>query len=29
MSYVQYVSGVDAHAGRAITAGLGWPFELQ
>lgn len=29
MSYVQFVGGVDTHAGRVITAGLSWPFELQ
>ncbi len=26
-SYVQYVSGTDTHAGRAINAGVSWPFE--
>ena len=29
MSYVQYVSGEDTHAGRVITAGFSWPFERQ
>ncbi len=27
MSYVQYVSGEDTHAGHVITAGFSWPFE--
>jgi hypothetical protein len=26
-SYVHYSGGTDTHAGRAITAGLSWPFE--
>ena len=26
--YLHYVSGTDTHAGRAITAGVSWPFEL-
>lgn len=26
-SYVGYVSGTDTHDGRAITAGISWPFE--
>jgi hypothetical protein len=26
-SYVHYVSGTDTHVGRAISAGLSWPFE--
>ena len=25
--YVHYVSGTDTHAGRAINAGVSWPFE--
>lgn len=29
LSYVQYVGGTDTHAGRAITAGMSWPFELR
>lgn len=27
-SYVEYVKGTDAHAGRAFTAGVSWPFEI-
>lgn len=27
-SYIEYVSGTDSHAGRAVTAGISWPFEL-
>jgi hypothetical protein len=27
-SYVEFVRGTDSHAGRALTAGVGWPFEL-
>jgi hypothetical protein len=26
-SYVGYVSGTDTHQGRAINAGVSWPFE--
>jgi hypothetical protein len=26
-SFIQYANGTDTHAGRAITAGLSWPFE--
>jgi hypothetical protein len=26
-SYVHFASGTDTHVGRAITAGLSWPFE--
>lgn len=26
-SYVHYLSGTDTHVGRAVTAGLSWPFE--
>jgi hypothetical protein len=29
VSYVHYVTGEDTHAGRAITAGLSWPFQLR
>lgn len=29
VSYIHYLSGTDTHAGRAITAGLSWPFELR
>lgn len=29
VSYVHYVSGTDTHAGRVITTGMSWPFELQ
>jgi hypothetical protein len=28
-SYLHYVSGTDTHAGRAITAGISWPFLIQ
>ena len=28
-AYVRYVGGTDTHAGRAITTGLSWPFELR
>jgi hypothetical protein len=27
-SYIAYVSGTDSHAGRALTLGVSWPFEL-
>ena len=27
-SYIAFVGGTATHAGRAITAGLSWPFEL-
>jgi hypothetical protein len=27
-SYIAYVRGTDAHAGRAVTGGISWPFEL-
>jgi hypothetical protein len=26
-SYIHYAGGTDTHAGRAITAGVSWPFE--
>ena len=29
VSYVEYVKGTDAHAGRAFTAGVSWPFEIS
>jgi hypothetical protein len=28
-SYTAYVAGTDTHAGRALTAGISFPFELQ
>ena len=28
-SYVAYVSGTDSHAGRIVTVGVSWPFELR
>jgi hypothetical protein len=28
-SYLAYVSGTDSHLGRAITAGVSWPFEIS
>jgi hypothetical protein len=28
-SYIAYVGGTDTHAGRAFTAGISWPFELD
>ena len=28
-AYVRYVGGTDTHAGRALTMGLSWPFELR
>jgi hypothetical protein len=28
-SYIYYLTGTDSHAGRAITAGVSWPFELS
>jgi hypothetical protein len=27
VSYTHYVSGTDTHVGRALTAGVSWPFE--
>src|SRR5262249_6563488 len=27
-SYTTYVSGTDAHTGRALTFGVSWPFQL-
>jgi len=27
-SYLSFVQGTDTHAGRAITIGISWPFEL-
>jgi hypothetical protein len=29
VAYVHYVSGTDTHAGRALTTGISWPFELR
>ena len=26
-SYVHYADGTDTHVGRAIQAGISWPFE--
>ena len=28
-TYLAFVSGSDTHAGRAITTGISWPFELR
>ena len=28
-SYLAYVSGTDSHLGRALTAGISWPFEIS
>ncbi len=28
-SYVEYVSGTDAHTGRVFTVGISWPFEVR
>jgi hypothetical protein len=28
-SYNAFVSGTDTHAGRALTVGVSWPFELS
>ena len=28
-SYIAFVSGTDTHAGRALTIGVSWPFELS
>lgn len=28
-SYVAFVDGTDTHAGRAVTVGISWPFELR
>ncbi len=28
-SYVEFVHGTDSHAGRAFTAGVSWPFEMD
>jgi hypothetical protein len=27
-SYIAYVGGTDTHAGRAVTAGVSWPFRI-
>ena len=27
-SYIEFVDGTDTHDGRAVTIGLGWPFEF-
>jgi hypothetical protein len=29
VSYITFVSGTDTHAGRALTVGVSWPFELD
>jgi hypothetical protein len=29
VSYVAYVSGTSTHAGRAVTLGVSWPFQLS
>jgi hypothetical protein len=28
-SYIYYLTGTDSHAGRAITTGVSWPFEVS
>jgi hypothetical protein len=28
-SYIDYVSGTDAHAGHVFTVGVSWPFEID
>ena len=28
-SYFQLLQGNDSHGGRAITAGVSWPFEIR
>jgi hypothetical protein len=28
-SYIAFVNGTDTHAGRALTIGVSWPFELS
>ena len=28
LSYVELLRGTDTHAGRAIAAGVSWPFEI-
>jgi hypothetical protein len=28
-SYVAFMEGSDTHAGRAMTTGISWPFELR
>jgi hypothetical protein len=28
VSYIQLLRGTDSHGGRAITAGVSWPFEI-
>lgn len=28
-SYIGFVSGTDTHAGRGLTMGVSWPFELR
>jgi hypothetical protein len=27
-SYLAYASGTDTHAGRAVTFGISWPFQV-
>ena len=29
VSYIQLLRGTDSHGGRAITAGVSWPFEIS
>jgi hypothetical protein len=29
VSYLAFVSGTDTHAGRAVNAGITWPFEIH
>ena len=28
-SYIHYLKGTDAHAGRVVTVGVSWPFEIH
>ena len=28
-SYVHFADGTDTHAGRAISFGVSWPFQLR
>jgi hypothetical protein len=28
-SYIEYMSGTNTHAGRALTAGISWPFGIR
>jgi hypothetical protein len=28
-SYLEFIAGTDSHAGRAVTAGVSWPFEVR